>query len=532
MRFEPNWSVWRMLLPVAVLALSGCQTTERDAAVDQWKHALPAQGFDGENNAATGTTSKANDAPIVSSTGEKTSFLTGTGRFIGNPASLSRGPDDKSESRITINLLGVSVPQAAKAILGDILGVKYSVAPGIEGKITIQTPQPVAKSSVIDLFQSALRANNVAVISSGDEFKIIPADQAAIGASIRLDSRQSSDDIGSHVQIVQLQYVSAAEIRRLLEPISPRGGILGADSARNTITLSGTSQEIASMLDAISIFDIDVMKGMSFALVPVTTAAPDAVVDQLRQVFSSNREGPMAGMVRFIPNKQLSAILVVSPQRQYLVRAAEWVRRLDAQAEGSEKQFYTYTAQNRPAKELTDVLQTMFVGETNANRSASAGRNVAPQYEEASIQSGGGGGFPTTSGSSGGGLTAKPASFSGSASQFPGGTSQFPGQDASSGSSRDQAPQSQTASFDPRQDDRFKIAVDEGKNSILIEATPADHRRIMKVIKSLDVLPKQVLIEVMIAEVSLNDELKFGVRWFLQGRGRAAIHSQIIRLAR
>jgi len=429
---------------------------------------------------------------------------------------MGLSPPDKSESTVTLNLAGVSVPQAAKAVLGDIYGVKYTVDPGIEGKVTIQTPQPVPRSSAIDLFQTALRSNNVAMINTGEQFKIVPGDQAAVGANIRLDGLQAPEDrLGSHVQIVQLQYVSAAEMRRLLEPISPRGGVVRADEARNTITLSGTGQEIAGMLQAISIFDIDVMKGMSFALVPVSTAQPEAVASQLREVFSSSREGPMAGMVHFIPNQQLGAILVVSPQQKYLTRAAEWVRRFDSQAEGTEKQFYTYTAQNRRAQELVNVLSPMFTNGTNASRANTTGRNVAPQYQEAGIQSGGGSGFSQMTGASAGGGTAQPASFPG--------TTLSPAARQNAPAASDQGSQPQAATADPRQDPRFRIAVDEGKNSILIEATPADYRRIMGVIKGLDIMPKQVLIEVTIAEVSLNDELKFGVRWFLQGKGGSSL---------
>jgi general secretion pathway protein D len=512
----------RMLIPAIVLAVSGCQTTQQqDVAVNSAPNAPQVRsdastngiGTTAARNSSDSSTRGSSDiAPIAGSTEQKISFLNGTGRFIGDPPSTALSPPDKSESTVTLNLVGVSVPQAAKAVLGDIYGVKYTVDPGIEGKVTIQTPQPIPRSSVIDLFQTALRSNNVAMINTGDQFKIVPADQAAVGANIRLNDLQAAEDrLGSHVQIVQLQYVSAAEMRRLLEPISPRGGIVRADEARNTITLSGTSQEIAGMLQAISIFDIDVMKGMSFALVPVSTAQPEAVASQLRDVFSSTKEGPMAGMVHFIPNQQLGAILVVSPQQKYLTRAAEWVRRFDSQAEGTEKQFYTYTAQNRRAQELVDVLLPMFTNGTNANRPNTTGRNVAPQYQEAGIQSGAGSGFPQMTGASAGGGTAQPASFLGNTSS--------PAARQNAPAASDQGPQPQAATTDPRQDPRFRIAIDEGKNSILIEATPADYRRIMGVIKGLDIMPKQVLIEVTIAEVSLNDELKFGVRWFLQGKG-------------
>ena len=118
-------------------------------------------------------------------------------------------------------------PQAAKTVLGDILSVKYTVDPGIEGKITIQTPKPVSRSVVIDLFQAALRSNNAALVNSKGLYRIVPADQAVIGAGIRTDdTRDAGEQIGSGLQVVQLKYVAASEIRRVLGTIAPRGGIV------------------------------------------------------------------------------------------------------------------------------------------------------------------------------------------------------------------------------------------------------------------------------------------------------------------
>src|SRR5205807_5076383 len=125
------------------------------------------------------------------------------------------------------------------------------------------------------------------------------------------------------------------------------------------------------------------------------------IADELRAVFASEREGPMAGMVRFLPNKRLGAILVISAQPQYLSRAEQWVRRLDAQSEGSEKQFFTYSVQNRRAQELVDVIQSMFAAETGAGGARGGPRrNVAPPYQESTVRSAtpqqvapGGGGF-------------------------------------------------------------------------------------------------------------------------------------------
>jgi general secretion pathway protein D len=229
-------------------------------------------------------------SPLLADTrGGNSTVIEGSGRFVGEPptGSLSGAPDDVADG-LTINLVNVPAPQAAKTILGDILSVKYTVDPGIEGKITIQTPRPVARSSVIDLFQSALRANNAAIVNNKGIYRIVAADQTAVGATIRTDDVADSEMIGSGLQVVQLKYVSASEIRRVLETIVPRGGIVRTDDARNLITLSGNRQDIAALMDAIALFDIDTMKGMSFAIVPVKTSQPDAIAGELKTIFASD----------------------------------------------------------------------------------------------------------------------------------------------------------------------------------------------------------------------------------------------------
>ncbi|HLH91728.1 MAG TPA: type II secretion system secretin GspD [Xanthobacteraceae bacterium] len=461
---------------------------------------------------------------------EPATYFNGTGNFIGPDRPPPLTGADQAHGTVTLNLVNVSVPQAAKTILSDVLAVKYTIDPAIKGQVTIQTPNPVTRKEAIDLFQSALRANGAAIIDAGDLYRIVPTELAAVGTGLRLDGgAPPSDQLGSRVQVVQLKYVAAAEIRRILEPIVPRSAIVQTDPARNTITLSGNARELANMLDTIAVFDIDVMKGMSFALVPVQTSQPDVIADDLRTVFASDKEGPMAGMVRFIPNKQLNAVLVVSPQRAYLARAETWVRRFDARAAGTEKQFFTYSVQNRRAQEVADVLQSIFAKETGGNPSA-ATRNVAPQYREASVQPSTPGfsfspGGATNMGVANAGISNMGANMSANMgtqnASFPQAPGAGPGFGATTAAQQPAAaaaarPPSPAANTDSGQEPQIRLAVDEGKNAILIQASPADYRRVLRVLGTLDVMPNQVLIEVTIAEVSLNDELKFGLRWFLQ----------------
>ena len=303
----------RFLLLPFVLALSACQTLDDAApALDSWNAAPPPRTSSSQprSDRTSGTSLLGNTR------GGESTFIEGSGHFVGEPSTAAIGrTSDEVTDGVTLNLVNVPVPQAAKTVLGDVLSVKYTVDPGIDGKVTIQTPKPVARSSVIDLFQTALRANNAALVNvKGGAYRIVPADQAVTGASLKVGDRPDLDQVGSNLQVVQLKYVAPSEIRRVIEPIAPRGGIVRTDDARHTITLSGNRQEVASMMEAIDLFDIDTMKGMSFALVPVKTGQPDVIAADLKTVFGGDHEGPMAGMVQFLPNKRLGSILVISPQ--------------------------------------------------------------------------------------------------------------------------------------------------------------------------------------------------------------------------
>jgi general secretion pathway protein D len=205
----------------------------------------------------------------------------------------------------------------------------------------------------------------------------------------------------------------------------------------------------------------------------------------------------MSGMVRFLPNKRLGAILVISPQAGYLRRAEEWIKRLDAQASGSEKRFFTYKVQNRQAQELVEVIRSMFSSE---GAEAAAIRNVSPQARETSIR--------TASGSQNGSSQAGERFSDGFSSTNSAQTTASPSSDSGFGA----APESFSGSGDAP----FRVVADPTKNAILIEATPKDYRRIRRLLDTLDVTPNQVLIEATIAEVTLTDDLRFGVRWYFK----------------
>ena len=424
----------------------------------------------------------------------------------------------------------VPVEQAAKAVLGDVLGVNYAIDPRADAVVTVQTPKPVNRAGLARLFESGLKAAGLTIVDTGGTYRIVPtAEAAASGPTFRPDGGDGL--VGTSTQIIRLRHVAASEMKRILEPLAPQGGVLRADDSRGTVTVSGSPTEIAAMREAAGLFDVDTMRGMSFAIVPVRSVSPELIADDMRKVFGADREGPMSGMVQFIPNKQLKSILVISPQQKYLLRAERLVRRLDAQGRGAERQFYTYTARNRPAKELATILENMF---SNAGTTGgrAGDRSTSPRFQQTQVES------PARQGFSGTG-------FSGPATGGPGmgatgagtGGVTFAGTGDAGARSRFNDPEStvpvgeqQAAALGRSAEDAvpLKIVADEPNNSVLILATETEYRRVLRVLENLDIMPNQVLIEATIAEVGLKDDLQFGLRWFFQNQHNSAAFSDAL----
>jgi general secretion pathway protein D len=321
--------------------------------------------------------------------------------------------------------------------------------------------------------------------------------------------RETGEAIGNGVRVVPMRFIAAAEMGRILEPLAPFGGVVRVDASRNALILSGTEQEIAAMEDTISVFDVNHMRGMSFATVPMRGAEPEAVVEDLNKIFGVNAEGPMSGMVQFVPNNRLRSMLIISKQPEYIPEAQRWVRRLDEQGAGEQRLFHTYPLRNRQAGEMVQILTAMFASETVPGEAPAIARANGTSPD---------GTAPAVPASLAGAPGANGDMFSNAFSParprgaeifdaVPLGAAVGPMDGGSAG-----------IGAGARGEPRIKIVADPSQNALLILASVADFKRVERVVKTMDVIPNQVLIEATIAEVTLNDDMRFGVRYFLQNK--------------
>jgi general secretion pathway protein D len=399
-------------------------------------------------------------------------YVAGNDSLTGTSTELMDAEDGSEEfGDLKLNLLDVPVAVAAKAVLSDVLGLNYSIDARVQGTMTIQTSEAVSERQLVRLFEGALRDVGAGLVENGKSYRIVPLAESSKG-SLRLETAGNEDaGPGQRSRLVILQYVSASEITDVIEPLLPPGMILKTDATRNALILNGTDDEISAIRETIAVFDVDWMKGMSIALVPVKSAEPAAIVGDLNQIYDTKR-GPLRGMLRFVPNKRLKSVLVISSRSKYLREATGWIKKLDVLAEGNEQGLHVYKVQNRTASELSKVLQSVLHSEqAAASTAASNGRLVAPKYETQLVE-------------------AEAASQPISGPETP---------ESGLGSNEAQ-PEQLGADF----------AQPEMGGSV-----PGPVKRILRVLEEVDSQPNQVLLEAVIAEVSLDDELKFGVRWLI-----------------
>lgn len=399
----------------------------------------------------------------------------GTGVFL---SPRTEGSDEPEAGDYTVNFVNADIRQVVDRVLGDVLKANYVIENEISGTVTIQTASPVNREALIPILESALSAQGASLVKDGGVFRIMGAEKAG-----RTGGVPNPAALGFGIRAVPLEYVSATEMEKILKPIAPEGAIRRVDRHRNMILLSGTSRELNNMLETIRLFDVDWLKGMSFALLPVQSADAATVAEELESVFAAEEGGPGEGVVRFVPVKRLNAILAISPQESYVRRAAAWAERLDRFGDNSGKQLFVYDVQNRPAAELADLLQQAF--SDRPVRRERPRDDVAPGLE------------PVT-------LTQRNGAQEGEQTE------------GTSAAAAPPARKRRTPTEPVVESERLRIFADEANNSLVIIATPQDHKLAVKMIERLDVIPNQVLLEATIAEVTLEDELSYGLQWFFR----------------
>ncbi|MBV9827915.1 MAG: type II secretion system secretin GspD [Alphaproteobacteria bacterium] len=407
--------------------------------------------------------------------------------------------DNHTAGDVTLNFAGADVRDVVAEVLGRMLKVNYVIDPDVTGPVNFNVSRPLRRDEILPLLETVLNSRGATMVQNDGTVRVMmrrkdgkPAVAAPLaGVPGRL--------IGDHSELFQLRYVGATEMQRVLEKVLPATATISPDDGKHALMVQGEPAELQLARDTIRVFDVDQMVGMSMALVPLRNADPAELAEEVKNIFSATRKDADGDSIRFMPVKRLNAVMVISRSGAYLDEARNWIARLDRSRNPNEQRVYIYNLQYSKAVQIGQKLQGLLSGlniQFKSQAASTGGEGIgAPNAAPAA---------PPTAGSSATVTVdptgAKPAEvkYSEARPPEPPPTSMLAGNSAP----------------DPAQGG-VRIEADEAHNSLLISATPRDYELIRQVLQGIDVPPLQVLIEVTVAEVTLNDVLNYGVEYYI-----------------
>jgi general secretion pathway protein D len=397
-----------------------------------------------------------------------------------------------------LNFENAPVATVAKVILGDILGVGYVIDPRVQGTVTLTSGRSVAKSDVLFVLESALRANNVALVRENTGYRLVPTPEAV--ATGRLDVANANGPApqgGYGLSVVPLRYVSAATLVRLVENFAARQGSMRVDATRNMILIQGTGPERRTAVETVLSFDTDWMQGQTVGIFPVRHSTPEPIISEIERIMDAGDGGLAQNLVKMQPIGRLNAILVVARKPELLKTAETWIKRLD-DSEIASTGVKVYRVRFGDARNLAKILNEMFIGGSAATNLDATQNQLAP----------GAGLSTTTSGPPGPSAAPSPIErlTGGPPPSRPNDAALAPAAPSPTGT------KPAAASILPN----VRITADVANNSLLIYATEDNYRLIERTLRQIDRPQLQVAFDATIAEVTLNDSLTYGVQFFLK----------------
>jgi general secretion pathway protein D len=431
-----------------------------------------------------------------------------------------------------LNFENTPIASVAKVVLGDILQTGYTIDPRVQGMISLSSGRPVPRSDLLFVLENALRLSGVVLVKDVQGYRLIPLGDA-VGAG-NLDPTEAHAEPGYGVSVVPLRYVAAGTLIKLLDSFATKPGTVRADTTRNLLLIQGSGAERKAAIETVLGFDVDWMRGESVGIYPVRFSSPEPIITELEKIMDSGDGGLSQNIVKFQPVSRLNAILVVTRKPNLLKTAETWIHRLDA-SDTARSGVHVYHVKYGEARQLARVLNDIFVGggssfDTPSNQiaprsglgitSGSTDR-LAASGPQASANVSFGGSFGQSGSGAGGAGGAGSGGLGGSSGGFGARTAGGAGGGTlgrQQGQTGDEGRAAGGAGGGQPVLEGVRITPDVAGNSLLIYASTENYQIIARTLAQIDRPKLQVAIEATVAEVDLNDELSYGVQFFLNSK--------------
>ncbi|MEE8424091.1 MAG: type II secretion system secretin GspD, partial [Thermodesulfobacteriota bacterium] len=375
---------------------------------------------------------------------------------------------------VVLNFDNADIYEVIKT-LADILEINYIIDPAVKGTVNIHTTGKISKKDIFNIFQTILKVNGATFVKEGELYHFIPTQSAKtrlLIPQVGLEKIKISPYDKIALQVVKLRFIGADEAANALRPFLTPGADLTVYKKNNLILITDFHTNLEKLLKIVEILDINLFKEVTLKLYPIQEADVQEIGQEMQKIFAALEVSATSGRgagINFIPIKRINALLVVSSLPYVFEEVEKWLVELDRKETIDEVRTFIYHVKNGIAGELADILNAIFTNDrkkvtTAARRTEPFIKGAVPGQVKAQKAA------KTTN-------RQPPGAISGDVKFIPYATT----------------------------------------NTIIIKSTPRDYRVITEILEKLDILQRQVLIEILIAELTLTDENTFGIEFTVQG---------------
>ena len=359
----------------------------------------------------------------------------------------------------------------------ELLKINYIIEGKVQGKITLQTFRKVPTKDLYSVFEQILAVNGITVVKSGNFYRFVPIrDSSKKALNLHYGNKPKMPNKDRVViQLIPLKNLPAATIKKTIAPLITKNGILLDVPETNILMLIDLASSAKQITHVVEALDTDKISSSDIQLYSINHSDPEVVAEELNEIFGSmGYTSSLNKSLMFIPLPRINSILVISTLEDVIERVDFWVEKLDQPISSGQLSTFVYYIQNAEAEKLSGVLNTLFGEKKKGSILGGAPKPRSTQKKGAS-----------------------------------------------------KTPKSKS----PVQRTKLKVqgGVDSGligdvhiipdvdTNSLIIRTEPKNYPVILEIIKKLDLLPQQVLIEVLILDLVIDDETRTGIEWALKG---------------
>ncbi|PZF75693.1 type II secretion system protein GspD [Aestuariivirga litoralis] len=421
----------------------------------------------------------------------------------GDGAEPPAGVGEQADGKFTVNLDGATIAEASKLILGETLGYNYTIDQNLPpSSITMVSNRAVSARQLLDAFEASLRTANAALVKSDGNFRVV-MQQAMENDASNLDTGRDVSP-GYGVSAIPLRHVGPGTMVNLLDGFMQQLGSAKAWNAGNMILIRGPASQRRALVEVVTNFDVDTMRNQTFGMAALENGRAEEVATQVMKVFAQDNASAGSNGLKVIPVPNINSLIIIANDQAKVRRAITWVRRLDRENLDAPKS-YVYAVQNGNAVELAKILSATYGGSAGAGATA----EVAPDSPQMDVSLDSGSADQQGQDPSQGDMGGVP--------QPPQVQPEQQGSDPTSTSSTSQTAAAGGGGGGGGGDAKgIRITPIPANNTLLIRASPRDYREILSTLAQIDQPSTQVLISTTIAEVQLNDTLKYGVQAYFE----------------